>query len=98
MRELCVNALNYGAAAQTYVGEDVENLANKNLTQAQQNLATPNILNVASDKAVNGDMWVGAGVRFDYSLGLYFVFETNNIQDVTAMINGVMVNTSVYDE
>ena len=73
MRELAVDLLNYGAAAQTYKNEAIEDLANADLDQS---LATQALTVSKSDKAVNGDMWVGAGVRFDSKLGLYFVFSS----------------------
>ena len=66
MRELCVNMLNYGAAAQTYVDYKTDNLVNKDLSDELKALATEKITVTDTDKAVNGDAWVGAGVRFDY--------------------------------
>lgn len=92
LQELCVNMLNYGAAAQTYINHDVENLANKNLTPEQQALATAPITVTESDKAVNGSAWVGAGVRFDYNLGLYFVFRAESIDEYTVTVNGMPVS------
>ena len=97
MKELAVNMLNYGAAAQMYVNHDTANLANKNLTEEQKALATKPITVTSSDKAVNGNAWVGAGVRFDYRLGLYFVFEAENLDGITASINGKQAIPEVYD-
>lgn len=97
MKELAVNMLNYGAAAQVYVNHDVENLANKNLTDEQKALATKPITVSESDKAINGDAWVGAGVRFDYRLGLYFVFEAESLDGVIASVNGKKATPVVYD-
>ncbi len=97
MKELAVDLLNYGAAAQTYVNHDTENLANKNLTPEQQALATETITNVESDKAVEGDMWVGAGVRFDYKLGLFFVFKADSLDGITASFDGVEVTPEEYE-
>ena len=96
LHELCVNMLNYGAAAQTYVNHDTENLANKNLTPEQQALATAPITVTESDKAVNGPAWVGAGVRFDYKLGLYFVFRAASADEYTATVNGEAVTPEAY--
>lgn len=96
LHELCVNMLNYGAAAQTYVNHDTENLANKNLTPEQQALATAPITVTESDKAVNGSAWVGAGVRFDYKLGLYFVFRAESATEYTATINGESAEIEAY--
>ena len=96
MKELAVNMLNYGAAAQSYVNEDVENLANKDLTSEQQELASATITDVQSDKAVVGDAWVGAGVRFDYKLGLFFIFKAETLDGITATINDVAVTPEEY--
>ena len=96
LQELCVNMLNYGAAAQTYVNHDTENLANKNLTPEQQALATAPITVSQTNKAVNGSAWVGAGVRFDYKLGLYFVFRATSATEYTATINGETVEAEAY--
>ncbi|MBO5203267.1 MAG: hypothetical protein J6B72_01480 [Clostridia bacterium] len=96
VQELCVNMLNYGAAAQTYVDHDTENLANAELTDEQKILATKKITVTETDKAVNGAAWVGAGVRFDYKLGLYFVFEAASADEYTATINGTEVTPEDY--
>ncbi|MBQ8848770.1 MAG: hypothetical protein IJ011_00375 [Clostridia bacterium] len=96
MRELCVNMLNYGAAAQTYVEHDVENLANAGLSDEQKALATEKITVTDTDKAVSGSAWVGAGVRFDYKLGLYFVFTAASADEYTATINGEAVTAEAY--
>ena len=96
LQELAVNMLNYGSMAQNYVSHDVENLANKNLTDAQKELATETITVSDTDKAVNGSAWVGAGIRFDYKLGLYFVFEATSADEYTATINGETVTPESY--
>ena len=96
MKELAVNMLNYGAAAQDYTNHDEENLANKNLTEEQKALATAPITVSATDKNAVGDMWVGAGVRFDYKLGLYYVFQADSLDGITATIEGVEVTPQPY--
>lgn len=96
MRELCVNMLNYGAAAQTYVDYKKDNLVNKDLSDELKALATEKITVTDTDKAVNGDAWVGAGVRFDYKLGLYFVFRAASAYEYTATINGTEVTPEAY--
>ena len=96
LHELCVNMLNYGAAAQTYVNHDTENLANKNLSDVQKALATEKIAVNETDKAVSGSAWVGAGVRFDYKLGLYFVFRAASATEYTATINGAPAEIEAY--
>ena len=96
MRELCVNMLNYGAAAQTYVDYKTDNLVNKDLSDELKALATKKITVTDTDKAVNGAAWVGAGVRFDYKLGLYFVFTAASADEYTATINGTEVTPEAY--
>ena len=97
MRELCVNMLNYGAAAQTYVEYDVENLANAGLSDEQKALATEKITVTETDKAVSGAAWIGAGVRFDYKLGLYFVFKAASADEYVATVNGTEVTPEAYE-
>ena len=97
MRELAVNLLNYGAAAQACVNQDVEDLANKDLTAEQRALATDTIAVAESDEEVCGDAWVGVGVRYDYRLGLYFVFQANSLDGVTATINDKAVTPEAYN-
>lgn len=97
MRELCVNMLNYGAAAQTYVDYKTDNLVNKDLSDELKALATEKITVTDTDKAVNGDAWVGAGVRFDYKLGLYYVFKAASADEYTATINGTEVTPKAYE-
>lgn len=97
MRELAVNMLNYGSAAQVYTNTDVDNLANANLTADQKELASDTITVDATDKVVVGDAWIGAGVRFDYKLGLYFVFQADDVNSINATVNGVAVRPTVYD-
>ena len=97
MRELCVNILNYGAAAQTYFNCNVDNLVNAGLSDEQKALATEKITVNDTDKAKSGDAWVGAGVRFDYKLGLYFVFTAASADEYTATINGETVTPEVYE-
>lgn len=97
MKELAVNMLNYGAAAQVYTNSDVDNLANANLTVDQKELASDTIAVDTTDKKVEGDAWVGAGVRFDYKLGLYFVFEADDINGLFATIQDDVVMPEVYD-
>ncbi|MBQ8331924.1 MAG: hypothetical protein IJX94_05455 [Clostridia bacterium] len=96
MKELAVNLLNYGAAAQTYVNHDTENLANKDLTPEQQALATASISVTDTDKAAVGSAWVGAGVRFDSKLGLYFVFKAETAEEYTVTVNGAAVTPEAY--
>ena len=97
MRELAVNLLNYGAAAQTYTGHKADSLVNADLSDELKALASAPISVTTTDKAVNGDAWVGAGVRFDFRLGIYYVFEAASLDGVTATINGVNFIPEIYD-
>ena len=97
MRELCINMLNYGAAAQTYVDYKTDNLVNKDLSDELKALATEKITVTDTDKAVNGDAWVGAGVRFDYKLGLYYVFKAASADEYTATVNGEKAIPEAYE-
>ena len=96
MQELAVNLLNYGAAAQVYTNYNTKNLANADLTEKQIALSTENIAVAKSDKSTTGDAFVGAGVRFDYKLGLYFVFKAENVSGLTLKINGVNTDYNPY--
>ena len=97
MRELAVNLLNYGSAAQIYTGHNTDALANAGLSDELKALATAPISVNGTDRVVNGDAWVGAGVRFDYRLGIYYVFEAASLDGVVASINGQRVVPEVYD-
>ncbi len=96
MKELAVDLLNYGAAAQTYVEYNTDALANADLTTDQAALATGAVKVATSDKASTGDMFVGAGVRFDSKLGLYFVFEAEDTENLTLKINGEDAEYKAY--
>ena len=96
MQRLAVDMLNYGSAAQIYLSEDTQKLANKNLTSEQKALATETITNVESDEVVNGDAWVGAGIRFDSRLGLFFVFKAESLDGIVATVNDVVITPEEY--
>ena len=98
MRELAVNMLNYGAAAQIYMDYKADTLVNADLSDEHKALATSPITVSATDKSVIGSAWVGAGVRFDYRLGVYFVFTADSLDGLTATVNGQKVAPFVYDE
>ncbi|MBR1891579.1 MAG: hypothetical protein IJ811_03680, partial [Clostridia bacterium] len=95
MRELCVDLLNYGAAAQKYVDYDIENLVNAQLSQTEAALATAD-LTAVDKKAVNGAYWKGANVRFNSNLGVYFAFDAENVEGLTVTINGEQADPA-YD-
>ena len=68
--DVCVDLLNYGAAAQVKFGYDTENLVNSGLTEAQKTLAIPTV----TDSSVDCDATVGASLLLenDITMRLYF--------------------------
>lgn len=81
-KTLAVDLLNYGAAAQVYLNEDVGHLANADLTEPQKALATSfesvraSLQNdTAFSDEGNGDiLWQTANLRFDYNVSMIFKF------------------------
>ena len=76
MKQLAVDLLYYGAAAQTYVNVNVENLATSVLTEEQT--ASEFVKPEASDLQKTGETnaeyrWYQAGVSYSNKIGLYFV-------------------------
>lgn len=78
-----VDMLNYGAACQTYFEYDVENLANKDLTDEQKNMAS--VDSSLTDSCVKGDNYYGSSLTCDSTLILQFYFE-NIDETMTAKI------------
>ena len=81
MKQLAVDMLNYGAAAQTkYLEKDSYTLVNADLTTEEKALATAF---AAPDSTVQATLsgekagyeWVSAGIRFDHNVSLYFVIK-----------------------
>lgn len=86
-----VDMLNYGAACQRYFGYDAENLANKDLTDEQKNMAS--VDPPLTDSRVKGDNYYGSSVTCDSTLILQFYFENIN-ETMTAKIT----YTDAYNE
>ncbi len=86
-----VDMLNYGAACQKYFGYDAENLANKDLTDEQKNMAS--VDPPLTDSRVKGDNYYGSSVTCDSTLILQFYFENIN-ETMTAKIT----YTDAYNE
>ena len=76
-----VDCLNYGAASQTQFGYDTENLANKDLTEAQKALATQTI--TMTNTSNMGTKGVGASLALESSIELVVFF--SGITDKTGM-------------
>ena len=81
MKQLAVDMLNYGAAAQTkYLNATAEELVTAGLTTEEKALATPFAAPASTAQATlsgtkAGYEWVSAGIRFDYNVSLYFVIK-----------------------
>jgi len=81
-----VDLLNYGAACQKYFGYDVNNLANKGLTDEQKGMASD--VPVLSDSRVVGTNYYGSSLTCDSTLILQFYF-TGISDTMTAKITYV---------
>ena len=73
IKSLYVDMLNYGAAAQSYFGYDAENLANAELTAADQAYATKDL--ALAGKAVVGTNYVASQLNLASSIQLRVKFE-----------------------
>lgn len=73
LRELVVDILNYGAAAQSYTDTDTEGLANATLTEEQQGYATEFDLTATEPELGNGGAvkWYSAGMVCGSKPSLY---------------------------
>jgi hypothetical protein len=88
--------LNYGAAAQLYIGYKTDELVNADVNIATS-VATPQksdlLLTTASGVTVDKTKFASAGVWFDNVNKLYFKIKVADISKVTVTVNGVAVNT-----
>ena len=71
---LYVDMLNYGAAAQDYFDYDTEDLANKELTDAQKAYATTDEISVTSKQVTPGGGYKGGSLTLFNEIRLNFVF------------------------
>ena len=93
LQTLLVDMLNYGAAAQEYVGYHTDNLANKDLTAeelakgTQEAPVSENKLNtaVAVPETVKAT-FKGAGLYLDETVSLRFGFEAANTRGLTVQV------------
>ena len=76
LKTALVDMLNYGAACQIEFGYDADNLANKNLTPEQQDMASgePTL----TDSRLKGDRYFGSSLTCDSTLVLQFYFTDIN--------------------
>ena len=83
MKTLCVDFLNYGAAAQDKFGYRTTNLANRNLTAAQKALATADsAVSGITDERVKGSLLAGTAVAAEYEIIPATVYQTAKIANV----------------
>ncbi len=98
LKELAVDILNYGAAAQTYVDFDVDNLANKDLGENAA-LATEygaDLKSVANLEGAGEATWQNVGLYCDSALALYFEIQVPDIQkEYTLKVNGDAANVEL---
>ena len=98
LKTLVVDILNYGAEAQKYTNEDLDNLVTNVLTEDEKSLATSfesvkvNLRNDLSfsDKSNKDVMWKEASLRFNYNLNLKLTFDT--LVDVSSLEAKVFKN------
>ncbi len=99
LRELVVDILNYGAAAQSYTDTDTEGLANATLTEEQQGYATEFDLTATEPELDNGDAvkWYSAGMVCGSKPSLYVRIvlpEGKTAEAYTVEVDG---KTAVYN-
>lgn len=107
MRQLAVDMLNYGAAAQTYK-EIAGDKVNADLEDRESSLATTvetvtggtsthTSYTSESEGADTAVVWQGAGVRFDTKLGLYFLFAAKDEENLAVTVNGNKAKATLYE-
>ena len=90
-KTLFVDMLNYGAAAQVHFNYAKEDLANKYLTEAQQQYATPN--EVGSNNMQGGAGFMGTTLSLESRIEMNFVFEK---AVVTQNMKAVLTYKSIH--
>ena len=84
---VCVDFLNYGAAAQDKFGYRTSELVNSQLTEDQKALATDaSLVADVTDERVKGAAMVGTAVAAEYELVPTFVYQTSKIANATKAI------------
>ncbi len=102
LKQLVVDMLHYGAAAQNYTNHNTDNLANAGVEEAVST-ATPDSTDftLVSNEAVDfyPAYFMGAGVRFDGENSIYV--KLNTTENVTLIVNSTEVavtGTTVYTD
>ena len=93
LRTLLVDLLNYGAAAQTYVGYQTEELVNADLTDEQRSWGTndePEFENIRDYHYATIDSpaseWLGSGLVLNNSVTIRAKFSAEDIENKTVVI------------
>lgn len=91
LKKVIVDLLNYGSAAQEYIGYKTEGLANANLTETQKGFGTTTVkdyMNIMEYKKTGsgGADFVSASVNLGSGIGFRFFFETESVTGLTAEI------------
>ncbi|MBP3634692.1 MAG: hypothetical protein J6J43_08990 [Oscillospiraceae bacterium] len=82
-KTLVVDMLNYGAAAQTKFSYKEDALANKDLTEAQQALATKSV--ACTDSRVKGANYYGSNLALEDKIDLNLFFTNMEEKDISSM-------------
>ena len=96
LRQLLVDLLAYGAAAQVYTNTDVENLVNEGITGTAGNaVPTESVKN--NEFVADANVIDSVGIRFSHDNKIYFILNENATGTVTATveIGGVVTNAKV---
>lgn len=93
LRTLLVDLLNYGAAAQTYVGYQTDELVNADLTEEQRSWGTndePEFENIRDYHYMTIDSpaseWLGSGLVLNNSVTIRAKFSVEDIENKTVVI------------
>lgn len=78
LKRLAVDILYYGDASQQYTDTAVDNLATKDLTDAQKlyksDFVTVDSTDLSKGSNTENMLWFGYGLRFDYNVSMYVEF------------------------
>lgn len=103
LKTLLVDLLYYAEAAQNYAGYKTDDLATKNLTEAQKALrsadSTAAITATANKTGTPNEQysWVSAGLRLENTMAVRFKFKAASIEGVTVAVS-INGRTVTFDE
>lgn len=103
IRTLVVDLLNYGSASQEFTNTNVENLANADLDQDTLSLGSEFtaldesvLVKGQTGEADSRVSWYSTGLRFDYNVAMYYVFDLSNDVDIANVTLKVTKNGTSY--